>query len=229
MGIERTSMDLKNTLVIACATVMEEMRPFMPDGLDHHVFEFGLHITPKKLRIALQQKINDASRKYETIILGYGLCSLAITGIYAPHSRLVVPRVDDCIAIFLGSRAAYQAQFSQQPGTYYLTRGWIEVGDTPFSEYQRNLARYGKENADLVYTTMMAHYTRLALILTSGSGMEPYRLFAQETAAQFGLLYEEIQGSDALVRKLLLGPWDEEILVAEAGTPISIDPFIPSE
>jgi hypothetical protein len=221
-------MDPKNTLVLACATVMEEMRPFMPPGLDHHVFEFGLHITPKKLRSVLQQTINEASGQYETIILGYGLCSLAITGICAPSSRLVVPRVDDCIAIFLGSRSAYHTQFSQQPGTYYLTRGWIEVGDTPFSEYQQNIKRYGKENADLVYNTMMAHYTRLALILTSETNMEPYRQFARKTAAQFGLDYEEIHGSDTLIRKLLYGPWDEEILVVEAGEMITIDPFIPS-
>ena len=227
MAVELTTMDAKNTLVIACATVMEEMRPFMAPDMDHLVFDFGLHITPRKLRTTLQQTINDASSKYETIILGYGLCSLAIAGVCAPSSRLVVPRVDDCIAIFLGSRAEYQAQFSQQPGTYYLTRGWIEGGDTPFSEYQRNIVRYGQENADLIYHTMMVHYTRLALILTSGTGMGPYRQFAQESAVQFGLAYEEIQGSDALIRKLLLGPWDDEILVVEAGKVITLENFNP--
>jgi len=55
-----------------------------------------------------------------------------------------VPRVDDCIAIFLGSRAAYADQCHQEPGTYYLTKGWIEVGDTPFAEHERLVERYGR-------------------------------------------------------------------------------------
>jgi hypothetical protein len=47
----------------------------------------------------------------------------------------VVSKVDNCIAIFLGSEKAYKAQFRTEPGTYYLTKGWIEAGDSPFDEY----------------------------------------------------------------------------------------------
>ena len=46
--------------------------------------------------------------------------------------------------------------------------------------------------------------------------------YAQEMAAKFDLVYEELQGSAALTQKLLHSPWDDEILVAESGEDISL-------
>jgi hypothetical protein len=219
-------MDQSKQHIIACATVMEEMRPLIPEGLTHTVFDFGLHITPKKLHNTLQEAIDRADAQYETIFLGYGLCSLAIAGISARHCTLVIPRVDDCIAIFLGSRDAYLTQFNQQPGTYYLTKGWMEIGDTPFREYDRTLETHGKERADLVYEMMMAQYTRLVFIHTNASDTDSSRNYARTTAARFGLAYEEIQGSDRLIRKMLFGPWDKELVVVQPGESVTMEQFI---
>ena len=73
-------MDHSRTLVMACATVIEEMLPLMPAGMQHQVFDFGLHVNPDKLRRTLQEAIDAVSGQYETIILGYGMCSQAIIG-----------------------------------------------------------------------------------------------------------------------------------------------------
>ena len=177
---------------MACATVIEEMLPHLPEGMDHQVFDFGLHVNPEKLRNTLQEAIDAVSGQYDAIILGYGLCSQAVVGITANGCRLVCPRVDDCIAIFLGSRSAYTAQCRAEPGTYYLTKGWIEVGDTPFSEYKYVVERYGKERAERLFKAMMANYKRLALINTGQYELERYRGYSQRTVARFGLRYGEI-------------------------------------
>ncbi len=220
-------MKIPRTLVMACATVIEEMLPFMPEGMEHTVFDFGLHIIPQKLRETLQEAINKVAGKYDTVILGYGLCSQALVGIQANGCRLVVPRVDDCISIFLGSRAAYIHQCRAEPGTYYLTKGWIEVGDTPFSEYARMVERYGKELAEQIYKMMMGNYKRLALINTGHYELEKYREYTRRTAEQFGLRFEEIEGSTALIKKMVLGPWDEEFVVLEPGQTFALDQFLP--
>ena len=214
-----------HTLVMACATVIEEMLPLIPPGMQHQVFDFGLHINPEKLRKALQEAIDAVSGQFNTIILGYGMCSQAILGIRANGCRLVVPRVDDCIAIFLGSRGAYAAQCQAEPGTYYLTKGWIEVGDTPFSDYERSVQRYGKERAERIYQIMMGNYRRLALINTGQYELEKYREYTRRTADQFGLRFEEIEGSDALVNKMLFGPWDNEFVVIEPGETFALRHF----
>jgi hypothetical protein len=212
-------------MVIACATVIEEMLPLLPPDVGHRVLDFGLHIHPEKLRHALQEAIDKSSREADTIILGYGLCSKGVLGIRATDCTLVVPRVDDCIAIFLGSRSAYLKQSRAEPGTYYLTKGWIEVGDTPFAEYERIKASRGPKLAKRLIRQMLKNYKRLALINTGQHELERYRDYAQRTAERFGLRYEEIEGSTVLVKKMIYGPWDDGFIIVPPGQTIQFEHF----
>ncbi|MFW6113799.1 MAG: DUF1638 domain-containing protein, partial [Actinomycetota bacterium] len=67
------------TRIIACATVMEELRRMdVPEEILIE-FDFGLHVFPDKLRDALQEKV-DSMPGSGDIILGYGLCSNAVVG-----------------------------------------------------------------------------------------------------------------------------------------------------
>jgi hypothetical protein len=220
------------TIVIACATVIEEMLPLIPEGMEHRTLEFGLHTYPEKLRATLQGAIDKAVAAHPgkelAILLGYGLCSQALVGVQARGCRLVLPRVDDCIAIFLGSRSAYREQAGKEPGTYYLTKGWVEVGETPFTEYEHTVARYGQARADRLFQIMMANYKRLALINTGQYQIEKYRAYARQTAARFSLHYEEISGATALVEKLLFGPWNHEFVVLKPGETFRLDDFFHS-
>jgi hypothetical protein len=213
------------TKVVACATVIEEMLPLLPQGMGHEVLDFGLHLNPGNLREILQRAVDNLEGDFDTLILGYGLCSLAVVGLQSRNCTLVVPRVDDCIAIFLGSKDAYSEQARKEPGTYYLTKGWIEVGDTPFEEYTRLVDQYGVERADRIMGIILKHYTRLAYIDTGRQDQDGYREYARTTAERFNLRFEEIVGSNALVRKLLFGPWDDEILVAPPGHTIEFLDF----
>jgi hypothetical protein len=209
------------TQVIACAAMMEELRPHLPAGTECLVLDFGLHADPPSLRRVLQQTIDRIAPSVETIILGYGLCSMAVVGLRANGCTLVVPRVDDCIAMCLGSQEAYKAQFKDEPGTYYLTRGWIEVGDSPFSEHEKLVRAFGERKAERVMGRMLKNYTRLALIDTGQGEIEGYREYSRKTAERFGLRYAEIPGSERLIKKMLRGPLDHEFVVARPGETIS--------
>jgi hypothetical protein len=213
--------------VLACATVMEEMLPLLPAGVSYQVLDFGLHINPANLKRALQEAIDEAADRVETVILGYGLCSLAVIGLRANGCTLVVPRVDDCISIFLGSSRAYKQQSRAEPGTYYLTKGWIEVADTPFDEYDRLAERYGPDKAERLIRQMFRHYTRLALIDTGRDGLERYRDHVRALAERWDLRFEEIPGSDVLVRQMLFGPWDDDFVVVPRGESIRYGHFFP--
>lgn len=197
----------------------------LPEGMTYETLDFGLHLTPERLRNRLQGAIDVASAEADTIILGYGLCSMAVVGLKAAGCTLVVPRVDDCIAIFLGSHEAYKQQFGQEPGTYYLTKGWIEVFGTPYAEYERLVEQYGPERADHIIQLMFKNYTRLAFIDTGHYEQERYREFARLTAERFGLRYEEVPGSTALVRKMIYGPWDDDFVIARPGDTITYADF----
>jgi hypothetical protein len=218
-------MIANRTKVVACATVIEEMLPLIPDNISYEVLDFGLHLTPEKLRDKLQETIDASSTEADTVILGYGLCSMAVVGLKATNCTLIVPRVDDCIAIFLGSAAAYKAELNKEPGTYYLTKGWIEVSDTPFEEHKRLVKQYGPARADRMIGLMLKNYTRLAFIDTGQHEQERYRDYTRRAAAQFNLRYEEIPGSTALIKKMLYGPWDDDFVVARPGQTISYADF----
>jgi hypothetical protein len=212
---------VSSTAVIACATVIEEMQAHLLPGVETHVLDFGLHVNPRELKRVLQETVNRVGSGVDTILLGYGLCSMAVVGLEATDCTLVVPKLDDCIAIFLGSGEAYQQQARKEPGTYYLTKGWIEAGDSPFEEYDRLVEQYGEKKARWLMDQMLKNYTRLALINTGQCEMDRYREYSRCTAERFGLRYEEITGSDELVKKLLHGPWDEEFIVAAPGHTIT--------
>lgn len=199
--------------------------PFLPEGMDYEVLDFGLHLVPGNLKEKLQEAIDASCSFYDTLLLGYGLCSMAVVGLRANGCRLVIPRVDDCIAIFLGSKEAYQEQAKKAPGSYYLTKGWIEVGDTPFDEYERLVTQYGQQRADRIMKIMLKHYTRLVYIDTGRGDKEIYIENAKKTAEQFNLNFEEIRGSNALVLKMIRGPWDDDFLVMEPGTTVTYQEF----
>jgi hypothetical protein len=211
--------------LIACAAVIEEMLPLIPPRMSYEVLDFGLHTDPKSLKRALQNAIDSSAPVIETILLGYGLCSQAVVGLKSGNHTLIVPRVDDCIAIFLGSAAEYQKQYSMVPGTYYLTRGWIESGDTPFSEYDALVKHYGEKTAKRIVNKILKNYTRLAFINTGNNKLEYYREHARSMAERFNLRYEEIQGSDAMIKKMLCGPWKDEFVIIPPGKTVSFFDF----
>ena len=98
--LKETQIDSAHCRVIACATVMEEMLPLLPPAMSYQVLDFGLHVNPGQLKSRLQNAITSAPENISHIILGYGLCSLAVAGLKSDRSTLIIPKVDDCISIF---------------------------------------------------------------------------------------------------------------------------------
>ena len=72
---------------------------------------------------------------------------------------------------------------------------------------------------------MLKNYTRLAFINTGNYELDRYRDYARQSSAKFDLRYEEIDGSSALVQKLIAGPWDDEFVVVSPGEAITYDMF----
>ena len=211
--------------IIACRTLIEEMQQLLPSGMQALTLESGLHLHPDKLRDALQAMVDDITADTETIILGYGLCSMGVIGLKAGHSTLVIPRQHDCISIFLGSRRAYEKALDQEPGTYFLSKGWIDAGITLLDELKRMEERYGKKRAKRVMKRMLQHYRRLAFIDMGYQDQEPYRQFSRRAAREFNLTYEEITGTTELLRRICQGPWDDEFVVAPPGHTVGLEDF----
>ena len=194
-------------VIIACKVMQSMLEQLIPDQLLQRAtfMDYGLHRVPAKMTQELQDAIdglNDPSR----VVLGYGLCGNGLDGIMAGKHTLLIPKVDDCIAILLGSRQAYIREFSAVPGTYYLSKGWLESGSHPLKEYEEYAQKYGPEEAAWIMDQQYRNYERLAMVAHSQSDLEKYRPQALEVARyceKWGMRYEEILGSDRYVRRLI--------------------------
>ena len=123
----------------------------------------GLHVYPKKLKEATQAQIDEVSEP-SLIILGYGLCGNGMHGIQAGPHTLLIPRVDDCIAMLMGSRGRYLAEKQKNAGTYFMTRGWLDSDANPLAEYKKTVARLGEEKAAFVMDIQYKNYSRLMFV-----------------------------------------------------------------
>lgn len=214
--------------LIACRVLIEEMRPFLPETMATEILEISLHTRPEKLRAALQQAIAASDGLWDPIYLGYGLCGKAVVGLTANQSRLVFPKSDDCIAIFLGSRQERRRQLAAAPGTYFLTQGWIgDCAGSLFSDYDRMVEKYGRDKAEELVGRMLRGYTRLAYIrLPNAVSLEADRQYARAMASKFHLEYAEINGTPALLKRMIAQDWDDDMIVCQPGQPITIEQFL---
>ena len=194
-------------VVVTCKVLAAALERLLPNQLaaDVRYLDYGLHRAPVKLTAAVQEALDEIEQP-SLVVLGYGLCGNGLRGIRARSHTLLVPRTDDCIAILLGSYKAYMHQFAAEPGTYYLTKGWLESGSHPLKEFHEYSAKYGPEEAMWLMDQQYQHYRRVVLVASSLEEMAVYREQAQEVArfcARWGMRYEEVLGSDDYVRRLI--------------------------
>ena len=69
--IPENLMKKQSTKIIACATVIEEMRPFFPHDIEYKEMEPGRHLHADKLRNALQDIIDEITADSGSIFNAY--------------------------------------------------------------------------------------------------------------------------------------------------------------
>jgi hypothetical protein len=211
-----------------------------PHIVDIELFPRGLHNTPAILRGRLQERIDAAAGQgYDAVVMAYGLCGQATAGLTAREKPVVVPRAHDCITLFLGGRERYDAQFEQQPGTYWYALDYMErddgtggsmglgagAGTEGQAVYEQYVEKYGRDNADYLMEVMgawQAHYQRAAFVdMGVGDGSRVERM-AQNDAARRGWVFEKVAGDMVLVRRLLFGDWRDDFLVLQPGDSLAM-------
>ena len=192
---------------VACKVLGAALERVLPPDLAAQVnfLDYGLHRVPVKLTDAVQDALLEIEMP-SLVILGYGLCGNGLRGIRSGPHTLLAPRTDDCIALLLGSYRSYMQQFARTPGTYYLTKGWLESGSHPLKEYYEYLPKYGHETTMWLLDQQYSNYERIALVASNSEELVAYREQAQEVARfceRWNMRYEEITGSDDYVRRLI--------------------------
>ena len=258
---EITMKDLSASpvLIIACGVFRSDLEAILSEsdgnpgeGIrpDVEYLPGGLHTEPDRLRLELQNRIDRFSGRYQRIILLYGLCGRGIVGIRSGLSTLVLPRVHDCISLFLGGAEEYRKQFSHSPGTYYISAGWYEEqiqpkGRNPFAgaagektvRYPEQYVdsadpeileeRYGRDNADEIGEFLQSwkkNYTRAVYIDTGDANERKYEAHARDLADENQWEFVRLKGDRKLIRRCLdARESDPDILIIPPGHEIIQD------
>jgi hypothetical protein len=211
-------------LILACQTLKDELQLTIEQtGVNYPVvyIESGLHNHPDSLRRRIQEEL-DKVDNVDAVVMVFGYCGNSLMGIKSSRFKIVIPRVDDCISLLLGS-AKRRKEISEKMGTYFLTKGWLDGESNLLIEYERCLARYGEIRTLRVMKTMLGHYRRFMVIDTGAYQVESIIPRTEKFAELLDMQHEIAPGSLRLLRKLLLREWDEEFIVLQPDQEISMD------
>lgn len=211
------------TMVIACKTLEDEVNQAVAETENQYNIywiESGLHNYPDRLRETLQQAI-DSAAGCDYIVLLFGLCGNALLGLQSKISTMVIPRVDDCISLFLGGNEKRRA-FESSAKAYYLTRGWLRYENNIWQEYEKSIARYGLEKTRSIFKIMLKHYSHLVVIDTGAYDMKAFSEEAEAIAAELGLTLKVVPGELSLLTEAISGCWGDAFAVIEPGEKISL-------
>jgi len=191
--------------VIACGVMARELERLAGRDVRCAFLDQGLHQNPAQMAGRVQEAVRAVEEEPEQVILGYGLCCNGIVGVQAGRHPLWVPKVHDCLALLLGSARRYQEEQEREPGTYYLTRGWIEAGAAPLDKLAAYRQVMDPEDAEWGLREEFKHYKRLLWIETGVDPAGTFRERALENARFLGLRFEETRGDEEMLRALVRG------------------------
>ena len=212
---------------IACPAVLGELAEGAAAGADVRELEAQLHVKPDRLKEALRAAVAEADQPGVTIVLGYGLCSNSVLGLKTEHATLVVPRVDDCIAMLLGSNEAFSMEAEKERGSYYLAKAYMDECANLVTEHEAMVQKYGSERAVSMMKLVLKHYKRVVLVDTGRYDIEPLRERVREVAELYGLAIEEAPGTTRIVDGLVADEWGDDFVVAPPGHELTLRDFRP--
>lgn len=185
----------------------------------------GLHNDPEKLNYAIQDVISKVENNgADLIMLAFGLCGNGAIGWHADKAVLAMPRFDDCCNMMLctGKR---QKRNLLEAGNMYLTKGWSKDEGALLSMLERAQERYGEKRGLKAMKLMFDSYRKVTVINTGCFELGPVEDYAEKCAAFLDLEKCTVKGSNEILRKLITGEWDEDIITKMPGKIITDKDF----
>lgn len=226
---------MKRYKLIGCKILEREIASVIyncKNAIDVTLIRQKLHDRPERLRDIIQEEIDQVDRNthrysndsglnaFDAILLGYGLCSNVVVGLHSEKYPLVIPKVHDCISLFMGSREMYAEYYKNHMGTFYYTPGFVELDcfddeDEWKRRYQMYLTRYkGNERkarrAVEIEKSFRSAYERLTYIKWDALDFPEYEKEVERWAKEKGWKYEMLRGENTLLQKLVDGDWTEK-------------------
>lgn len=201
----------EDTVVVACRMLESEYnRACEQLGIAYRTYWLDemLHNTPENLHTQLQ-KVLDGLPNCKRAILVYGACGNATDKLVAGDYTLILPKVQDCISLLLGSDELRQKVQDNCP-TYFVTEKWVNGTNSIVAEFERTVDKYGEKRATRIFSVMLGNYRRFGLLDTMCYSLSEVNEKIERVARLLDLKREVIPCTTDFLRDLLIGPWDDE-------------------
>lgn len=215
------------TKILSCRTLEPEVRLAMERcgcRWELDVLQENNHDVPTRLRRNIQEKL-DAMEHVDRVLLAFTTCGGTMTGLKTGDYELVIPRVDDCLSLLMGSM---ERRKEVQAGGFglFVTRSWLEHENNTAAQLERIRSRYPAGRAKKVIEIMYGNFDSLNVIDTGAYDVHTILPQTEALALQLGLKHRIVQGTTDYLEKLLQGPYDPQhfivippqTVIAEADT-----------
>jgi len=210
----------KRIKLVVCRALEHILNPLVDKQTEIVVLDIALHLNPKTLRDRLNEEIERIEEDDVDILLGYGLCGRALEGVFSQKSRLILPRVDDCVGAILGSRQNHQQMISKYPGSYFMDPEWVNSELDIFVQVNKGIERIPVDRRSDIIKMMLKHYSKIAFLGEKDENTESFNR-CQELAEKHDFNLISINPDYSLLHRLISGPWtDEHFVIAHPGEKI---------
>jgi hypothetical protein len=159
------------------------------------------------------------------VLLAFTTCGGTLVGIKTGDFELVVPRVDDCLSLLMGSMEQRKAALEGGFGLF-VTKSWMDHENNAAAQLEHIRKKYPPHRADKVIEAMYGKFDSLNVIDTGAYDIHTILPQTEALAQQLGLKHRVVQGTTDYLEKLLQGPYDSQhfivippqTVIAEADT-----------
>ena len=210
---------------IACDLVSKS-----PHIVDLEFVPMLAHDEPQELNRLIKEKIEkstmESSRKYDAVILGFGLCGNAVIGLTC-SIPMVIPRAHDCCTIHMGSKENFIGAFGTILSARWSSTGYYErchslaygyLGTEQLAahktsvEYMNYVEQFGEDNADYIWETMHPEIETDEAVYIKIDGFEHSNAFEnyKSEIEKSDKRLKTVNGDISMLKALIDGQWDDE-------------------
>ena len=197
--------------ILACRTLEREVRLAMENcgcRWELEVLSDSNHDVPARLRQSIQKKLDDIENA-DRVLLAFTTCGGAMVGLRSGEFELVIPRMDDCICLLMGSMARRKEVLEGGFGLF-VTQGWLENEKNSAAQLEHIRNKYSPARAKKIIETMYGNFDSLNVIDTGAYDLPSILPRTEALARELHLTHRIVPGTLELLENLVQGPYDPQ-------------------
>ena len=198
-----------NETILCCRTLEPEVRLAMKrcgKTAELIVLQENHHDVPRKLCRNIQEQL-DCITDTDRVLMAFTHCGGAMAGLRSGDFQLVIPRVDDCLSLLMGSMEKRKAALGGEFGVF-VTERWMNHEKGIEEELNRIYRTYPAKRAERVIRAMYGNFSSLNVIDTGAYDLNDILPRTREVADRLQLKHRIVEGTTEYLEALLQGPHD---------------------